>query len=97
LDFTYFGPLKLRNLKHRRDGRPIDPACDCPACRHSRGYLRHLFTAREMLGPILLSAHNVTYYQRLMAEARGAIEAGTFLEFYEAKLERWRLGHGDDG
>lgn len=97
LAFTDFGPLKLRNLKHRRDGRPIDPACDCPACAHSRGYLRHLFTAREMLGPILLSAHNITYYQRLMAEARGAIEAGTFLEFSEAKLERWRLGHGDDG
>jgi queuine tRNA-ribosyltransferase len=97
LAFTDFGPLKLRNLKHRLDDRPLDPACGCPACRHSRGYLRHLFTAQEMLGPILLSAHNITYYQRLMAEARGAIEAGTFLEFYAAKIERWRLGGGDAG
>ena len=96
LAFTDFGPLKLRNLKHQRDDRPIDPGCSCPACRHSRGYLRHLFTAHEMLGPILLSAHNITYYQRLMAEARAAIESGTFLEFFEAKLDRWRAGQADD-
>jgi queuine tRNA-ribosyltransferase len=97
LAFTDFGPLKLRNLKHRRDDRPIDPACDCPACGHSRGYLRHLFTAHEMLGPILLSAHNVTYYQRLLSESRRAIEAGTFLEFCAGKLERWQQGHGEGG
>ncbi len=96
LAFTDLGPLKLRNLKHRCDGQPIDPGCTCPACRHSRGYLRHLFTAHEMLGPILLSVHNITYYQRLMTEAREAIESGTFLEFSEAKLARWRIGHADD-
>lgn len=92
LAFTDFGPLKLRNLKHRLDSRPIDPDCDCPACGHSRGYLRHLFTAREMLGPILLSMHNITYYQRLMAAARAAIETGTFVEFCDAKFEGWRVG-----
>ncbi len=85
LAFTDFGPLKLRNLKHQRDPRPIDPTCPCPACQHSRGYLRHLFMAGEMLGPILLSAHNITYYQRLMSESRHAIENGTFLEFVEGK------------
>ena len=92
--FTDLGPMKLRNLKHQCDERPIDPDCGCPACSHSRGYLRHLFTAREMLGPILLSAHNITYYQRLMAEARRAIETGNFLEFCEAKRHRWQIGHG---
>lgn len=96
LAFTDFGPLKLRNLKHQRDDQPIDPCCSCPACRHSRGYLRHLFMAHEMLGPVLLSAHNITYYQRLMAGARDAIEAGTFLEFFEAKLDCWRIGQADD-
>jgi queuine tRNA-ribosyltransferase len=96
LAFTDFGPLKMRNLKHRCDDRPIDPDCSCPACRHSRGYLRHLFTAHEMLGPILLSAHNITYYQRLMADARGAIESGTFSEFFEAKLDCWRNGQADE-
>jgi queuine tRNA-ribosyltransferase len=49
-----------------------------------------------MLGPILLSAHNITYYQRLMAEARDAIAAGTFLAFFAAKTERWRSGQADD-
>jgi queuine tRNA-ribosyltransferase len=96
LAFTDFGPLKLRNLKHQCDDRPIAPGCSCPACRHSRGYLRHLFTSHEMLGPILLSAHNITYYQRLMADARSAIESGTFLDFFAAKLDRWRAGQADD-
>lgn len=91
LAFTDQGPLKLRNLKHQRDPRPIDPDCPCPACRHSRGYLRHLFMADEMLGPILLTAHNLTYYQRLVAESRRAIEAGTFAEFRERKLNGWRV------
>lgn len=92
LAFTDFGPMKLRNLKHQRDNRPIDSTCLCPACRHSRGYLRHLFMAGEMLGPILLSAHNIAYYQRLLAEARAAIQSGGFLEFVRAKQDRWRLG-----
>ncbi len=92
LAFTDFGPLKLRNLKHQRDNRPIDSTCPCPACRHSRGYLRHLFMAGEMLGPILLSAHNIVYYQRLLADARAAVQSGGFSEFVQAKRNRWRLG-----
>jgi queuine tRNA-ribosyltransferase len=76
--FTDSGPVKMRNAIHRDDTRPLDPDCPCLACRHSRGYLRHLFVSGEMLGPILLSLHNLTYYQRLLASAREAIERDRF-------------------
>ena len=89
LAFTDRGPVRLRNASHERDQSPLEPNCPCPACQHSRGYLRHLFQAREMLGPILTSIHNLTYYQRLMAEARQAIEADAFGEFRQAKLAGW--------
>ncbi|MCA9240678.1 MAG: tRNA-guanine transglycosylase, partial [Planctomycetales bacterium] len=89
LAFTDQGALRLRNLRHAEETRPLDPDCPCPACRHSRGYLRHLFAAGEMLGPILLSIHNLTYYQRLMAAARDAIEQDRFLEFKAEKLAGW--------
>ncbi len=80
--FTDGGPLRLRNKKYERDDRPLEEECPCPACRRSRGYLRHLFMAEEMLGPVLLSIHNLTYYQRLVARARKAIEEDRFVEFY---------------
>nr|WP_146565831.1 tRNA guanosine(34) transglycosylase Tgt [Posidoniimonas corsicana] len=89
LAFTDEGPLRLRNARHTEDTRPLEEDCPCPACRHSRGYLRHLFTAGEMLGPILLSIHNLTYYQRLMADARAAIEADRFMAFKAGKLAGW--------
>jgi len=63
--------------------------CPCVACRRSRGYLRHLFMAGEMLGPILLSIHNLAYYQRLLADARAAIEADRFEEFLLEKSLCW--------
>jgi queuine tRNA-ribosyltransferase len=88
LAYTDSGTLRLRNAAHQREVRPLDENCPCPACRHSRGYLRHLFMSDEMLGPMLLSAHNLTYYQRLMADIRTAIEAGSFLELYEEKISR---------
>jgi queuine tRNA-ribosyltransferase len=87
--FTDAGTLRLRNLQYERDESPLESGCPCPACRRSRGYIRHLFMAREMLGPILLSIHNITYYQRLMAAARAAIEANRFLEFQEEKMRGW--------
>ncbi len=90
LAFTDRGPLRLRNRVHHDDNQPLEPDCGCAACRHSRGYLRHLFVAGEMLGPILLTAHNLTYYQRLMAETRDAIDQGRFLEFFEGKMRGWR-------
>jgi queuine tRNA-ribosyltransferase len=89
LAFTDRGPVRLRNASHQTDRNPLEPGCPCPACRHSRGYLRHLFQAKEMLGPILLSIHNLTYYQRLMAEAREAISADLFDEFRRSKLAGW--------
>lgn len=87
--FTDLGPIRLRNLKYERDDRPIEENCPCAACRRSRGYIRHLFMAKEMLGPILLTIHNLTYYQRLMSAAREAIEADRFADFKLEKLRGW--------
>jgi queuine tRNA-ribosyltransferase len=87
--FTDEGPLRLRNKVHERDERPLEANCPCLACRHSRSYLRHLFLADEMLGPILLTHHNLTYYQRLMTEARMAIEENRLAALLGAKLGGW--------
>ena len=84
--FTGQGPLRLRNVQHERDETPIEQGCPCPACQHSRGYIRHLFMAEEMLGPILTSIHNVTFYQRLMAQARDAISEGRYESFFDEKM-----------
>lgn len=75
LVFTRAGPLRLRNARFTDDALPIDPDCDCEACRggFSRGYLRHLFLAGEMLGPILASMHNLRHFQRLLLDIRRAI------------------------
>ena len=87
--FTDEGPLRLRNLQYERDPRPIQEGCQCPACERSRGYIRHLFMAREMLGPILLTIHNLTYYQSLLADARAAIESDRFEAFLRDKMRGW--------
>jgi queuine tRNA-ribosyltransferase len=87
--FTDAGTLRLRNLQYERDERPLEEGCPCAACRRSRGYIRHLFMAHEMLGPILLSIHNITYYQRLVAGARAAIESDRFLQFRGEKMRGW--------
>jgi queuine tRNA-ribosyltransferase len=87
--FTEDGYLKLRNQQYTDDDRPLEEGCPCIACRHSRGYIRHLFISHEMLGPILLTAHNVSFYQRLLREARVAIAADRFDEFYQAKRAVW--------
>lgn len=72
--YTERGTLNLRNARHATDARPISPECDCLACtRHSRAYLHHLFRAREILGAMLLTWHNLAYYQRLMRQIRNAI------------------------
>ncbi|MEQ8846184.1 tRNA guanosine(34) transglycosylase Tgt [Botrimarina sp.] len=91
LAYTASGPLRMRNARHTLDPRPLEDDCPCVACRrHSRGYLRHLFMAGEMLGPILLSIHNLTFYQRLMADTRRAIEAGRFAAFKAQRQLAWR-------
>jgi queuine tRNA-ribosyltransferase len=82
------GPVKLRNAAHRFDPRPIEEGCDCPACRSfSRSYLRHLFLAREMLGPTLASIHNVAHLQRLTRRIREAITQGRFVQFRAEVLD----------
>jgi queuine tRNA-ribosyltransferase len=87
--FTRRGALNMRNARHLEDPRPIDPDCGCATCRtHNRAYVHHLFRAEEMLGPVLLTRHNLYYYQELMAGLRGAIAAGrlgAFIAGFEAE------------
>jgi queuine tRNA-ribosyltransferase len=88
--FTGSGPLKLRNSRHKRDDAPLESDCPCPTCQgYSRAYLHHLFLAEEMLGPTLLSLHNLAYYNRLVAGAREAIAADQFAQFRAVSLARW--------
>jgi queuine tRNA-ribosyltransferase len=76
--FAGTGFIRLRNAKYKADDRPLEPDCDCDCCRvFSRAYLRHLFLAGEMLGPILVSLHNIAYYHRWMRRIRSAIASGT--------------------
>jgi queuine tRNA-ribosyltransferase len=82
--FTPEGPLNIRNAGFRADERPLDPTCDCETCTtYSRGYLRHLFVAEELLGLRLLSLHNVRYLIRLAEAMRAAIRDG------EGALATW--------
>jgi queuine tRNA-ribosyltransferase len=91
--YTSRGVLNLRNARHADDGGPLDPGCPCTACtRHARAYLHHLFRADEMLGPMLLTQHNVTYYQTVMRGLRDAICRGE-LDAHAAGLrENWAAG-----
>jgi len=80
--FVRGGSLNLRNAKHTEDARPLDAACSCRVCTHySRAYLHHLIKAGEMLAGMLLTLHNLHYYQSLMAGMRDAIETGTLNNF----------------
>ena len=91
--YTSRGVLNLRNARHADADRPLDPACACPACaRHNRAYLHHLFRAGEMLGPMLLTAHNLTYYQALMRGLRAAVLAGRVAEHAAAVRAAWAAG-----
>ena len=89
--FTDDGAVNIRNARHREDDAPLDAACNCETCTtFSRGYLRHLFAAEELLGLRLLSLHNVRYLIRLAARAREAIVQGTFDGWSRAWLTRYR-------
>ena len=80
--FTRRGVVNLRNARHAEDPAPLDPECQCPACAgYSRAYLHHLSRAGEILGSMLLTAHNLQYYGDLMAAMRAAIEDGSFAAF----------------
>lgn len=87
--FTADGPIRMRNSAYAQDTGPIEADCPCPACRwFSRGAIRHFFNVGEMLGPILVSLHNLTYYQRLMTQIRKQIEDGTFDTWADAFVEK---------
>jgi len=91
--FTRFGPLNLANARHAADPSPLDEQSPHPAARtYSRAYLHHLVKANEMLGAVLLSTVNLTYYQSLMADMRAAIEAGRFADFCAETLAGWERG-----
>ncbi|MEN0002390.1 MAG: tRNA guanosine(34) transglycosylase Tgt [Pseudomonadota bacterium] len=93
LAFTTRGRVNLKNARHAEDHRPLDEALDCPASRdYSRAYLHHLIRSNEMLGQMLLSWHNIYYYQHLMAQIRGAIEVGRFADFAEETEAAWERG-----
>ena len=86
--FTDNGPIRLRNNAHITEKEPIEADCDCYCCRNfSRGTLRHFFNIGEMLGPILVSLHNLRFYQRLMAKIRKLIEKNEFAEWSAKQIK----------
>ncbi len=92
--WTARGPVNLRNARHRDDPRPLEEGCPCPACRnYSRAYLHHVIKSDEIIGSMLLTWHNLTYYQRLMQGLRDAIAEGG-LDSFVARFHALR-GEGD--
>ena len=84
--FTKYGPVNVRNARHREDPRPLEEGCDCPLCtKYSRAYIHHLHKCNEILGVMLLTWHNISYYERLMRGLRNAIKSDT-LEQYVAEF-----------
>ncbi|WP_428486720.1 tRNA guanosine(34) transglycosylase Tgt [Rhodopila sp.] len=90
--YTSSGIRNMRNARYAADPQPLDPDCQCPACvRHGRAYLHHLFRAQEMLGPMLLTWHNLTYYQSLMQGLRLSIQEGTLTAYTARVRTAWRM------
>lgn len=86
--FSSTGRMNMRNAKYIHDFGPLDPACDCPTCRHySRSYLRHLVKQNEMLGAILISVHNLHFLLDLMRRAREAVLADAYEDFYQQWMD----------
>ncbi len=91
--YTNHGKLNLFNAKYELDERPIEEGCQCPACRrYSRGYIRHLLKAKEMLGMRLCVLHNLYFYNHMMEEIREAIEQGRYKEYKRQKLDGMEAG-----
>ena len=77
--FVKSGTINIKNAQYKNDSKPLEENCQCTACQnHSRAYLHHLVKSNEILGAILMTEHNIFYYQNLMQEIREAIERGTF-------------------
>ncbi|MFR1707679.1 MAG: tRNA guanosine(34) transglycosylase Tgt [Clostridium sp.] len=90
--FTKYGKINIMNAKYELDKSPIDEGCDCPACKHyTRGYIRHLFKAKEMLAMRLCVLHNLYFYNKLMEEIRNAIDGDYFEEFKNQRLSEWGI------
>ncbi len=88
--FTRTGVIALKNEAFRLDQEAMDPSCACLVCqRYSRSYIRHLFKAKEILGPQLVTEHNLHFLSVMMAEIRGALRRGNFLEYKRAFLDRY--------
>ncbi len=88
--FTSAGVLNMRNACHMDDLSPLDAGCSCPACQHyTRGYLHHLFRAGEILGAMLLTQHNIHFYQNLMKQIRSAIEENRYQKFHDDFMEKY--------
>jgi queuine tRNA-ribosyltransferase len=95
--YTRTGKLSIKQTRYRADPAPLDPACPCPTCRHySRGYLRHLFQAREILSMRLNTIHNLHFYLDLMRQAREAILAGRYAAFARDFLTTYRQGNSEN-
>ena len=90
--YTSMGEINLRNTRHADDPRPLDEATHSPINKYSRAYLHHLFKADEMLGPMLLTQHNLHYYQELMAGIRASIAQGQLASHAAALREGWKRG-----
>ena len=87
--FVHDGVINIRNSKYRFDEKPLDEKCDCYACKnHSRAYLHHLVKSKEILGAMLLSEHNIFYYQDLMKDIREAIENKNFDDFHKNFIDK---------
>jgi queuine tRNA-ribosyltransferase len=94
--YTEVGERNLRNAKYAEDARPLQEGCPCPACtNYSRAYINHLFKAEEMLGAMLLTWHNLTFYQQLMQGLRQAIDEGRFDQFTEDFLRVYNGGDNE--
>ncbi len=90
--YTNTGKLNLLNKKFELDDRPIDETCNCPACKdYSRGYIRHLFKAKEMLAMRLCVLHNLHFYNTMMEEIRQALDEGRFAQYKKEKLELFKI------
>lgn len=90
--FTWRGPINIRNARHKDDYRPVDPDVDSAALNYSRAYLHHLVKAEEILGSMLLTWHNVAFYQALMKRLRTAIEAGRLKDEAASIIETYQSG-----
>ena len=88
--FTSHGVLNMRNACHIDDHSPLDSKCTCPACKnYTRGYIHHLFRAGEILGAMLLTWHNIHFYQNLMQQIRQAIEENRYQDFHDSFVDRY--------